>query len=129
MLKALTIEQTRDVIELAADYRGRFTAGLASDRDANRAYAEDLENPQKRALYQAIKKLPPAARRELTVLMWVGRGVYQAAEWPAACRYAGANQTNGDLLYMLENGPLGEQLARGLEMLERGLDPEDAVPD
>ena len=129
MLKALTIEQAREVIALAEVYRGRFLIGLSDDRGANRAYAEDLKNPQKRALYQAIKSLSRTARRELTALMWVGRGIYQTAEWPAACRYARVNQTDGDLLYMIENGPLGGQLARGLEKLERGLDPEGAAPE
>jgi hypothetical protein len=118
MLKALTIKQARDVIALAHAYLGRDHHGAFDDRGAHLAYADDLENPNKRALYQAIKQLSSAQRRELTALMWVGRGIYQPTEWPAACRYARANQKDSDLLYMIENGPLGEQLERGLERLE-----------
>ncbi len=118
MLKALTIQQARDVIALAHAYLGRGHQGAFDDRGAHLAYADDLENPNKRALYQAIKQLSSAQRRELTALMWIGRGIYQPTEWPAAYRYARANQKDGDLLYMIENGPLGEQLERGLERLE-----------
>jgi hypothetical protein len=118
MLKALTIQQARDVIALAHAYLGRGHDSAFDDRGAHLAYADDLENPKKRMLYQAIKKISPAQRRELTALMWVGRGIYRPAEWLAACRYARANQKDSDLLYMIENGPLGEQLERGLEKLE-----------
>jgi hypothetical protein len=106
MLRALTVQQVRDVVELAGSYRGRHATA-----------AIHLDNSKRRALCQAIRKLPPTARRELTALMWVGRGIYQVSEWSAACCYAGANQEEADLAYMVENGPLGEHLACGLEKL------------
>ena len=117
MLKALTVQQARDVIALAHAYLGRGHDTALDERAAHLAYADDLENGEKRRLYQAIKTLSPAQRRELTALMWVGRGIYQPTEWSAACRYARANQKDSDLLYMIENGPLGEQLQQGLDKL------------
>ncbi len=117
MLKALTVQQARDVIALAHAYRGRGPASAIDDRAAHLAYADDLENATKRRLYQAIKTMSPAQRRDLTALMWVGQGIDQPTDWSAACRYARANQKDSDLLAMIENGPLGEQLERGLETL------------
>ena len=116
MLKALSIKQIEELIILAMRYRGRSRQGAFDARAA--AYADDLENTAKQALYRAIKQLSPAARHELTALAWIGNGVYPPDEWGAAVRYARANQRDADLLYMLENGPLHEQLACGLARLD-----------
>ncbi len=115
MLKALTIEQVRDVVEMAGSYRGR--------RGAHAASRVHLEHPKKRVLCRTIKKLSPAARRELTAVMWIGRGIYQVAEWSVACRDATANQNDADLVYMIDTGALGEHLARGLTKLTTRLEP------
>jgi hypothetical protein len=116
MLKALTIKQAEELIALATRYRGRSRQGSFDVRAA--AYADDLENTAKQALYRAIKQLSPAARHEFTALAWIGNGVYPPDEWGAAVRYARANQRDADLLYMIENGPLHEHLACGLARLD-----------
>lgn len=125
MLQSLTRDDLRSVLDHSEQYQGRDRAGGLAHRAA--VYVEDLENPHKRALFGSIQKLSARARSELIAVVWVGTGVYQPDEWRAACRHAGKNLRDADLVYLIENGPLSQHLARGLERL--GVPSDGLCPD
>lgn len=115
MLTALTPTHLQELQGLATRYRGPSRAGGFDERLAN--HADDLDDPHKQALLAAIRRLEPAARSELTALVWIGTGIYRASEWPVARRHARVIQRDADLVYLVENGSLGDHIARGLERL------------
>lgn len=121
MLEALTPLQLRQLQGLATRYQGPSRGGSVDQRTAS--HADDLENPHKQSLLDAIRGLDPAARSELTALVWVGTGIYRPSEWPLARRHARVIQSDADIVYLVESGPLDAHIERGLARLADASEP------
>lgn len=78
---------------------------------------EEAENLTAEELRELIGDLNVDEAAELIALMWVGRGDYDAAEWPEALAEARRRGNRRTASYLLGMPMLGDWLEEGLEAL------------
>ena len=91
--------------------------GVLEDTIANRAQQE---------LTAVLDGLDDTEKIEVLALVWLGRGDFTAAEWPAALAQAREIHDARETAYLLGTPLLADYLAEGLAAL--GFSPEDYDP-
>ena len=70
-----------------------------------------------------IERMPEDEQAELVAIMWIGRGAFDAEDWPEAVATAEAEATTPTADYLIGTPHLSDHLEAGLESL--GLSPGD----
>ena len=94
-----------------------------ADDDERQILLDTPDNSTRDELRDAIDGLNVDEREELLALTWLGRGDYDAKEWPEALRQARAAATATETEYLLGTPLLGDYLEEGASAL--GVSPED----
>lgn len=97
--------------EVEIDDRGRTTHhhdGLAE---------EEAKDPAQRQIRRIIRELNADEAAELVALMWIGRGDFEADEFPDAVAEARSRTDIRPARYLLDRPMLGEWLEGGLEAI------------
>jgi Protein of unknown function (DUF3775) len=134
MLKRLTVEQVKEIAQLAAVARD------AQDRLLNKMKVVDkfddnaeimeraagaldtldatLNNQSLHELKERIAALPDDGRHELMAILWVGRGDHVADDWDEALDHARSASDAGDADRIAERASLHDHLMKGLYNLK-----------
>ncbi len=97
-----------------------------SDDDEVGILEETSDNPIGEELATAIELLNDDQKTELLALMWVGRGDFDAVEWPAALAQARQIHNWHETGYLIGTPMLADYLEEGLAAL--GYPPVDYAP-
>ena len=93
--------------------------------DGERIILEDFaDDPTYQELREAIDDLDEDASYELVVLMWIGRGTYDAEDWEEAIETARQEATNSTADYLIGTPQLGDFLEEGLVAMGYEFDPD-----
>ncbi len=131
MLEAITVQEVRQIADLAKDARSTRDRALLElpERDLgeprpqrgehNPAAGIGLEplpadHPARVALQKAVVALSEEARSELLALAWIGRGEYGAKDWQRAVPAAAAMLALTGAEILADEADLHEQLTKGL---------------
>lgn len=93
-----------------------------ADDDERQILLDTPDNPSREELRDAIDSLNIDEREELLALTWLGRGDYDAAEWPAALRQAREAGTATETEYLLGTPLLADYLEEGAAALGLSLE-------
>lgn len=77
------------------------------------ALEDERDNPVQRELRVAIRQLSEEAKATLVALAWLGRGDYDAAEWPEALATARERGEASTARYLIGMPLLGDYLEDG----------------
>jgi len=94
-----------------------------ADDDERQILLDTPDNSTRDELRDAIDGLNIDEREELLALTWLGRGDYDAADWPEALRQARETRTATETEYLLGTPLLADYLEEGASAL--GISPED----
>ena len=94
----------------------------AADDDERQVLLDTPDNPSREELRDAIDNLNIDEREELLALAWLGRGDYDAREWPEALRQAREARTATETEYLLGTPLLADYLEEGAAALGLALD-------
>jgi hypothetical protein len=94
-----------------------------ADDNERQILLDTPDNPVREELRDAIDSLNIDEREELLALTWLGRGDYDAAEWPEALRQAREAGTATETGYLLGTPLLADYLEEAAAAL--GLSLED----
>jgi Protein of unknown function (DUF3775) len=94
-----------------------------ADDDERQVLLDTPDNPAREELRDAIDGLNIDEREELLALTWLGRGDYDAKDWPEALRQASEAATATETEYLLGTPLLADYLEEGASAL--GVSPED----
>jgi hypothetical protein len=94
-----------------------------ADDNERQILLDTPDNPVREELRDAIDSLNIDEREELLALTWLGRGDYDAAEWPEALRQAREAGTATETEYLLGTPLLADYLEEAAAAL--GLSLED----
>jgi hypothetical protein len=88
-----------------------------ADDDERQILLDTPDNPVREELRDAIDGLNIDEREELLALTWLGRGDYDAADWPEALRQARESATATETEYLLGTPLLADYLEKGASAL------------
>jgi Protein of unknown function (DUF3775) len=88
-----------------------------ADDDERQILLDTPDNSTREELQDAIDGLNIDEREELLALTWLGRGDYEAAEWPEALRQAREAATATESEYLLGTPLLADYLEEGATAL------------
>jgi hypothetical protein len=88
-----------------------------TDDDSRDILESTADNPTRQELTDAIGGLNEDERVELVALMWLGRGDFDAGEWPEAVKLARERHNNRDPDYLAGTPLLADYLEEGLAQL------------
>jgi hypothetical protein len=94
-----------------------------ADDDERQILLDTPDNSTREELRDAIDSLNIDEREELLALTWLGRGDYDAADWPEALRQARETRTATETEYLLGTPLLADYLEEGASAL--GVSLED----
>jgi hypothetical protein len=95
-----------------------------ADDDEREILLDTPDNPTLEELRGAIEGLDIDEQEELLALIWVGRGDFSRAEWPAARAEARRVRTGSEADYLIGTPLLADYLEEGVSAL--GLSLEDS---
>ena len=88
-----------------------------ADDDERQILLDTPDNSTRDELRDAIDGLNVDEREELLALTWLGRGDYDANDWPEALRQARETATASETEYLLGTPLLGDYLEEGASAL------------
>ncbi|MBV9816012.1 MAG: DUF3775 domain-containing protein [Alphaproteobacteria bacterium] len=92
------------------------------DDDERQILLDTPDNPTEQELRDAIDGLGMPERQELLALTWLGRGDYDADNWPEALRQAGQTMPAGLTDYLVGTPLLADYLEEGAAALDLSLE-------
>jgi hypothetical protein len=93
-----------------------------ADDDERQVLLDTPDNPTREELRDAIDSLNIDEREELLALTWLGRGDYDAADWPEALRQARETGTAREADYLMGTPLLADYLEEGASALGLSLE-------
>ncbi len=93
----------------------------ASDDNAVDELEDDGENPSEEELRTTIEDLADDEQQELIALTLIGRGTYDASEWPDAME-AASDELDAAADFLIEQGMLSAYLEQGLAAFDLSCD-------
>lgn len=135
MLEQIAVKTVKEIAELAKaarSARDRMLDKVPDEALGQPTPARGAHNPAaglgldplpsdhaaRTALREAITSLSPAARRELRVLMWIGRGEYAKDDWRKALSVAATATDDVTLGALMDQADLHDCLIKGLYELK-----------
>src|SRR5262249_37515714 len=94
----------------------------AADDDEREILLDTPDNPTVQELRAALDGLNIDEREELLALVWLGRGDYDAGNWPEALQQARQTQTSSETSYLLGTPLLADYLEEGVSALGLALE-------
>lgn len=88
-----------------------------ADDDEREILEDSIDNPTLEELRGAIEGLNDDEQVELVALVWLGRGDFSRAEWPAALKEARRAQTRPAADYLIGTPLLADYLEEGAAAL------------
>ena len=127
---ALPLHKLAFIIEKAREYDAEIPAdpdaasgSNPTDDGSREVLADTPDNPTEQELRDAIDGLNVDERQELLALLWLGRGDFDAEDWPDALRQARETMDANETEYFLGTPLLADYLEEGVDAL--GLSLED----
>ena len=130
MLK-IPLEQLAFIVEKAREFDAE-TAAVDSDSgsnptdDDNVAILEDThDNPTSQELVAALDRLDEGQKIEILALMWLGRGDFDAREWPDALAQAREIHNERETAYLVGTPLLSDYLEEAISALGYSLEESE----
>ncbi|TBW35821.1 DUF3775 domain-containing protein [Siculibacillus lacustris] len=124
----IPLQKLAFLIEKAREYDAEVPAdpgdlgSNASDDGETDILLDTPDNGTAEELREAIKGLNTDEQEELLALVWLGRGDFTAAEWPAAMAQARESRTASEADYLLGTPLLADYLEEAVSALGLSLE-------